>query len=780
MDKDVKIIITSNSNKKYILKKLSNDKKIYNLKFFTFLELKKKLFFDYDVKTLEYVMLNYKVSLDIAKMYLDNLYYLKESKRDKLKFLNELKRELDDKDLLIYDKSFKDFINSKEIILYDFNYLSKEQKLILNELSNVKEYTSENIKYIPLVFELSNLKEEILYVINRVSKLYLDGVLLNKIKVIIPDNYTNYLNYFSSIFKIPINIKSKHSFYSTLVAQDFLKDYDNYTLKDNIERLKDYSNINDLIEIVNKSVLVEEKRKDFIIHDLKNTKIKTNNYKNAVDVCKLDDYFDTSDYVFLLGFHIGNYPKIFKDDVYLSDKELNILGLDTSVEKNRLEKSKVVEKLGSIKNLVITCSKSDDKTIFPSLLIEEMNLEVKEIENDASVSFSELNTKLQYASDLDDLYKFNIVSDNLNLYKNSKLNLNYLEYDNKFSGINEELLKSRIGNELILSYTNLEMYNECAFKYYLSKILKINSFQDSFKMQLGNITHHILELGLKKDINIAVEIMNFVKTEGYELKAKEYFYLDKLNEELNFILNYLKEQESNSSLNNYLFECNLNVYLDNDKFNVTMSGKIDKVMHTTKDDKEILAVVDYKTGNTTIALDNLKYGLDMQLPIYLYLLKKSDRFKDAIIAGFYIEKIISSIPNIDKRKSLKDLKEENLRLQGYSNSSVTILELLDKNYIDSKMIKGLRFKNDGSFYNTAKVLDNSEMDELTTIVEDKINECTDNILDGNFVINPKVLKGKNRSCEYCNFKDICFMTKKDEVILGGDDDEFYSGTDGSD
>lgn len=780
MNKDVKIIITSNSNKKYILKKLSNDKKIYNLKFFTFLELKKKLFFDYDVKTLEYVMLNYKVSLDIAKMYLDNLYYLKESKSDKLKFLNELKRELDDKDLLIYDKSFKDFINSKEIILYDFNYLSKEQKLILNELSNVKEYTSENIKYKPLVFELSNLKEEILYVINRVSKLYLDGVLLNKIKVIIPDNYTNYLNYFSSIFKIPINIKSKHSFYSTLVAQDFLKDYDNYTLKDNIERLKDYSNINDLIEIVNKSVLVEEKRKDFIIHDLKNTKIKTNNYKNAVDVCKLDDYFDSSDYVFLLGFHIGNYPKIFKDDVYLSDKELNILGLDTSVEKNRLEKNKVIEKLGSIKNLVITCSKSDDKTIFPSLLIEEMNLEVKEIENDASVSFSELNTKLQYASDLDDLYKFNIVSDNLNLYKNSKLNLNYLEYDNKFSGINEELLKSRIGNELILSYTNLEMYNECAFKYYLSKILKINSFQDSFKMQLGNIAHHILELGLKKDINIAVEIMNFVKMEGYELKAKEYFYLDKLNEELNFILNYLKEQESNSSLNNYLFECNLNVYLDNDKSNVTMSGKIDKVMYTTKDDKEILAVVDYKTGNTTIALDNLKYGLDMQLPIYLYLLKKSDRFKDAIVAGFYIEKIISSVPNIDKRKSLKDLKEENLRLQGYSNSSATILELLDKNYIDSKMIKGLRFKNDGSFYNTAKVLDNSEMDELTTIVEDKINKCTDNILDGNFVINPKVLKGKNRSCEYCNFKDICFMTKKDEVILGGDDNEFYSGTDRSD
>jgi len=782
MEKVCKIIISEASNKKYILKQLSKEKKLYNLKFYTFLDLKKKLFFDYDNRAIEYIMKNYNVGLNIAKIYLENLYYLKDIDNAKIRFLNDLKKTLDKEGLLIYDNSFKSYLNDKEIILYGYSNLTLEQQMILKEIKNLKEYKETKKEYKQVVFQLSNLREEVLYVVNRISKLYLDGVALNKIKIIIPPEYINTLKFYFSIFKIPISFKSSHSFYSTLIAKDFLKEYDNYSIEENIERLKDYNNINELIAIINSSVLVSDKniRKSFIINDLKNTKVKVVNYKDAVEVTTLNDYYGDEEYVFILGFHIGNYPKIFKDDNYLSDKELEKLGLDTSIDKNKYEKLKVINKIKTIRNLVITCRESDDKTVFPSSLIEEMNLEVKLVENDVTTSYSLLNTKLQYASDLDNLSKFNIISDNLGLYKNSKIRLDYLEYDNKFDGINIQNLKSRIGEELTLAYTNMEMYNECAFKYYISKILKIDTFEETFKTIFGTITHHILELGLSKDINIVVEIMKFIKEKGYELNLREYFYLEKLNEELTFILEVLKKQEDNSSLRNYLFESNLAVYLDKEDMKVTFKGLIDKVMYTKQDDREILAVVDYKTGNTNITLENLEYGLDMQLPIYLYLLKKSERFKDALIAGFYIQKVISSIPKVDKKKTLKEIKEENLRLQGFSNSSCTILELLDKDYQDSKMIKGLRFKNDGSFYSTAKVLDNKEMDELTEIVDKEIKKCIDNILNGNFAINPKVLKGKNIACEYCNFKDICYKTKKDEVALGGEENELDRGTVGSD
>ena len=90
------------------------------------------------------------------------------------------------------------------------------------------------------------------------------------------------------------------------------------------------------------------------------------------------------------------------------------------------------------------------------------------------------------------------------------------------------------------------------------------------------------------------------------------------------------------------------------------------------------------------------------------------------------------------------------------------------------MIKGLRFKKDGSFYSTSKVLSNEEMNNLIIKVNEIIDDVIKNIVEGNFKINPKVLGGKNIACTYCKFKDICFKTKDDEEIIGGEEDEFDS------
>ena len=150
---------------------------------------------------------------------------------------------------------------------------------------------------------------------------------------------------------------------------------------------------------------------------------------------------------------------------------------------------------------------------------------------------------------------------------------------------------------------------------------------------------------------------------------------------------------------------------------------------------------------------------------FLYLLKKSSRFKNSVIAGFYIEKVLNNCLNIDKNKSLETLKKENLRLQGYTNSNKTIISLLDDNYLDSKMIKGLRFKNDGSFYSTSKVLTDSQTTNLIKLADKKIKECIHQILEADFKINPKNIDGKNVGCEFCDYKDICFMKNKDVAYL---------------
>jgi len=134
MMKEEIIVITNNSNKKMILKEISKNKLLLNIKFYSFRELKKKLYFDYNDITLEYIIKKFNVSLSIAKIYLDNMYFLKDLKKEKVVFLNNLKSELEANNLLIKDKEFKKYLQNKKIVVYGFNKLTKEQKLILNEI----------------------------------------------------------------------------------------------------------------------------------------------------------------------------------------------------------------------------------------------------------------------------------------------------------------------------------------------------------------------------------------------------------------------------------------------------------------------------------------------------------------------------------------------------------------------------------------------------------------------------------------------------------------------
>ena len=761
------IYITNEANKMRLLIVLSKEKRFNNNKFYSFRKLKKKLIFDYNNKTIEYVMNKYNV-----KIYLENLYFLKDLEDNKVKFLNALKKDLDENNLLIYNKEFRKYLENKDITVYNKSKLSKEEKRILEGL-NIRIENNLNNNYEPSIYEAENIEEEVEYVIRSIKELLCKNVDINNIKIIASKEYNKYLDYFCDLFGLPINIASDNTFYGTKIASKFLELYDNYEIDEIIDKLSDEENINDLITIVNKSVLVDDKyaRKEFIINDLKTSKVKGVLYKNAIEIGSLDDYYSSDDYVYLIGCNKGIFPKVYNDDNFLSDKILDELDLDTSVEKNKLENKKNFEFIRNIPNLVITYNLFDgEKVKYPSNIIEELKVDVKKIEIDRRISYSKSLSNLSYAKDLDNLYKYNDEGKYLKMYQKN-LNIPYKEYNNTYFKVDKALLKDSLESGITLSYTSLEMYNECSFKYFLNSIMKLNIFENTFKIVVGKIVHHILEIGLDKKIDIDLEISNFIKDLDFSFGPKELFYLHKITKELEFLLDYLEEQKKHSKLNEYLFEEEISIDKSYDGIDITFKGVIDKVMMTKYNDKEVIAVIDYKTGDKNIKLDTLEYGINIQLPIYLYLLKKSSRFKNSVIAGFYIEKVLNNCLNIDKNKSLETLKKENLRLQGYTNSNETIISLLDDNYLDSKMIKGLRFKNDGSFYSTSKVLSNEEMDKLIIVVDEIIDKVIKSIVNGDYEINPKVIKGKNIACEYCKFKDICYVTKEQELVLGGEEDE---------
>ena len=168
-------------------------------------------------------------------------------------------------------------------------------------------------------------------------------------------------------------------------------------------------------------------------------------------------------------------------------------------------------------------------------------------------------------------------------------------------------------------------------------------------------------------------------------------------------------------------------------------------------------------------MDLLKYGINIQLPIYLYLVNKN--YPDAYVAGFYVQRVLPSDNKYDNTKSLLDRKKDEMKLLGYSNYDSDIISLFDSSYKDSNVIRSLKVKNDGNYSSNAKVLTNSGMESIIEEVDTVIDTVINNITDCDFSINPKSYKNTNISCKYCKYKDLCFMSEEDIVYIKEEEDD---------
>ena len=524
-----------------------------------------------------------------------------------------------------------------------------------------------------------------------------------------------------------------------------------------------------LIGVLNKYYFVKDYSsiKELLIIEFKNIKNKTIKYKNEIEIIDLNNnIISDDDYVFYINFNQGYAPVIVKDEDYLSDKDKIILGLETKDELNKINKEILINKLNSIKNLEITYKlKSSTGDFEVSCLIDDLDYETvknPKIEN----IYSHKMNKIKLSLMLDELVKYQNINDDLNILFNTYTDLPYAAYDNRFKSINRDDFNKFIDNKLCLSYSSLDNYYKCGFKFYLNNILKINKKEDKFVTTIGNIFHAVLEQAFKDNFDFD---SCFKKTiENYEINNKEQFFLIKLKEDLKFIIDTINKQNSYSSLDKSLYEQNVFVNKNNN-IKITFTGKIDKLLYKEIDGYNYVAIVDYKTGNTDVNLNNTYYGLSMQLPIYVYLANNIKDIKNVKIIGFYLQKILHKKPNKDSKKDLIALKENELKLDGYTNSNLEYVSLLDNNYVDTKVIKGFNIKADGTINAKSKVLSDLEIDNLKKLTDRKINEAITNITNTNFAINPKQIDNENVSCKYCKYQDICFkkndnleyLTKKD-------------------
>lgn len=757
------LIICESDNKKKILNKINECKKLIPVKFISLKELYNLYYFNYDEKALYYLINKYNFKYDVAKTYLDNLIYIEntEFRSDKLNDLKNIKKELESNDIIKKNENFIHDINNKDIIFYGYDYIDKfTLKLIdsIKKITNIKIIEKKYDDYKHKAYEFAHIEDEVDFVASKICSLIKNGIDINKIKISnIDDEYKPIIKRVFYFYNIPINLDDEETLYSTIPASFLIKNF-NSDLSDIIEKLKEKYNpsvVNQIINIINKYTFVSDKLlvKDMIIHDLLNTKVIKTKFVNAINIIDYKNY-SNNDYVFLMNFNQKSIPVTHKDEKYLSDNDLKLLDLETSVELNKIDKNIAINNIKSIKNLIITYKKeSYSSEYYPSNLINEMNLEV--VTENTTLDNSHLSNKIKLCKYLDDYYKYNIKNPDMDTLLNN-YDLPYKNYDNKYNLINRNTLEKLINNKLNLSYSSMQSYNECSFKYYIQNILKLDVYEDKFSSYIGTLFHHILEIGINKEINVKEEIDKFIIDRKFNNKEK--YYIEKLTKDIEFALNVIKKQLDYTKFNKIITENKL-VVIKNRNISVTFKGFIDKMMTYNDGVKTLVALIDYKTYDVDLKMDLIDYGLNLQLPIYLYL--AGNNLETVEFAGFYIQKVLPSEKKYNKDKTLEEQTCENMKLCGYSNSDEHILKLFDKTYESSEIIKGMKIKNDGNFSSSSHVLNTKQMDMIISKVDDQINKCIDNIDSCNFNINPKNINNNNISCKFCKYRDLCYMTQKD-------------------
>ncbi len=747
------IVVCSNEIKKEII--LKNPLKDYT--FFSIDNLNKKLGFDYELRALYELSKEFNIPYSHTFNYVKYMEFVNKEYDDLL--LNKIylmKQFLIKNNLVVDNTNFYNYIKQKNITFIDCddslvvsNLKKKLNPIVINTMYqkrnlDIRKYTTAN--------------DEVRGLFSHVKKLLNEGISINDIIIVnAGEEYDFYLKRLSSMYNIKVNFKPKKNILSINIVKYFLSMLDNYdNFFDIINELKlKYNNssyLNKIVNLINDNLgymYKPSELKECFIDSFKKMSYETKRYDNALNILDFDTYFDSDKHVFFLGFNEQKAYEIKKDTDFLSDIQKSILGVDTSSIKTLVNKENLLKNIYKTKNIYLSYKlQSSFQTDEPQSLIKEENMKV--INEDYLFGFNKKEDDLVLCTDLDNYLNYNVLTTRLTKYYHN--NLSYNTFSNVYNLVNES-----IGNKLNLSYSKMKVYYNCKFAFYLKYILKVEDYEEIIEAKIGQFVHYMFEKCKSVD-DIDFYYNEFINSNNYSFKEVYYFkqFLDVIKQTIIFN----NEHEDISSLGNTLCEQKFDLKFFDD--NLLFTGIIDKVKYQEIDGITYASIIDYKTGNDKVSLDNLSDGQNMQLPIYMYMLRKSKMFNDLKIIGYYLQNI--EIDSEDFAKSSK--------LKGYTKDELSLIAKFDPKIEKNSYIQSLKMTKSKEFSKNSKLVNEQLEDEIYNTVDKLIKDAYEGIINKDFKINPKKRNEYNISCTYCKFSDVCFKTHKDlEELKSGCSDE---------
>lgn len=505
--------------------------------------------------------------------------------------------------------------------------------------------------------------------------------------------------------------------------------------------------------------------------------------------------------VFILGVNENVFPLVPSSSGMFTDKEREEL-ISFEIDISPPVKNKILEErfiayktLSSpTEKLYLTARKADikGKAMLPSIIFPQLKkMFGKNIIGDTldidglffcktkPTAFSYLAKTYYDNNELTESLKYVLAKDN---YYFEKINtLESVANKKPFVISKKENASELFGKTMNISPTRVEGFYQCQFKYFCEHGLRIYPLRKAElnPLETGTLIHTVL-YNITKELNFKQEfvdekIKQIIKNElnsyiqdfmgGEKDKTERFLYLYNRMENLIFKVIkqiYIELSQSEFKPCDFEYEISNNsevkplVLETKDKIKIIISGKIDRIdCYINKDNKKYIRVVDYKSGKKQFALNDVLYGLNLQMLIYLFCIKENGKgkYKDCFEAGILYMPAGEKSPTLPRDATNND--KDNLLIEHYKMNGL----LLNDKAILSSMEKDLKgnfvpvsTKKDGDF--TKQSLNNlvtdKEFEQIKIYINKLIENMAENLHQGN--INAFPIEG---SCEYCSYNSIC-------------------------
>ena len=212
-------------------------------------------------------------------------------------------------------------------------------------------------------------------------------------------------------------------------------------------------------------------------------------------------------------------------------------------------------------------------------------------------------------------------------------------------------------------------------------------------------------------------------------------------------------------------------------------GKVDRVDGWLHDGKLYLRVVDYKTGKKSFDLAELRYGLGLQMLLYLFTLKEEGQMlfggHEIVPAGVLYtparEPMLRCARDTEPEKIEKALKKE-LRRSGMVLEDPAVLQAMEHSAIESPCYLPIAVKRDGAV--TGSLASAEQLGKLSKYVDHILHEITQEVFAGNIDADPYARTPQQSACTYCEFASACHFengcgSDRMEYIKATKNDEFW-------